>query len=148
MAKAMPQHGATIVFGDGGTFLLRSITPPSQDIGEINITTHASTGNEEFMKGDLQSWGLVEGEILATEQGQPTPGTYDVITVTSATPVGASSGAIWTGNGYVKSVTPNALSANSNEPASYNFNVRFLAKGLDGSGVGDTGTDVSYTSPT
>ena len=41
MAKAMPQHGATIVFGDGGTFLLRSITPPSQDIGEINITTHA-----------------------------------------------------------------------------------------------------------
>ena len=151
MPKLTPAHGASITLGTtGGTYLCTEIQAPSVDAGEVDITTHSTPrgGQAESMPGDVLTIG--EGSCTFLDEGDNIPftaaGTVEIITITAAAAIDGGTPKAWAGSAYIKSITPGSYSANSTAVATWTMTFKWMGKGLNGSGLANAGTDLTYTS--
>ena len=101
-------NGATLVL-TAGSFTTAmdvvSISPGSESVESLDVTTLASTGYKEYVPGDLKESPEITAEILFDSTlGLPQAGSTHVVTITWPDQGGtATTGATLVGKGFVMS---------------------------------------------
>lgn len=101
-------NGASLTLASGGfttAMDIVSISPGSESVESLDVTTLASTGYKEYVPGDLKESPEISAEVLFDSKlGLPDAGTTHLVTVTWPKQGGtAATAATLVGKGFVMS---------------------------------------------
>jgi len=100
-------NGATLVLSAGSfttAMDIVSISPGSESVESLDVTTLASTGYKEYIPGDLKESPEISAEVLFDATlGLPEAGTTHLVTVTWPKIVATATAATLVGKGFVMS---------------------------------------------
>jgi len=102
-------NGATLVLSAGSfttAMDIVSISPGSESVESLDVTTLASTGYKEYVPGDLKESPEITAEVLFNSKiGLPEAGTTHVVTITwpDQDIATATTGATLVGKGFIMS---------------------------------------------
>ena len=128
-------NGATLTLsGDTTSYVIVSITPGGQSIEPLDVSHLGSSGDKEYIPGELKETPEGSAEVLFNaDDGLPTVGSTHTITVTfPLVPGGATTAATLAGTGFITSVEYPELVSDTVQRATINWK-------LDG-GTGPTFT--------
>ena len=99
-------NGASLTLASGGfttAMDIVSISPGSESVESLDVTTLASTGYKEYIPGDLKESPEITAEVLFDSTlGLPEAGTTHLVTITWPV-VAATPAAKLVGNGFIMS---------------------------------------------
>jgi hypothetical protein len=117
-------HGASVTFTTtGGTWKARKITMPERRLPMVDTTYLGTTTMRTMMAGDLSEWSAPVIEILFQgQQGLPSVGTSETITITLPIPGGgAATAPTLAGTGIISRVKYPSLETNTLQVAEIEF---------------------------
>lgn len=100
-------NGASLTLASGGfttAMDIVSISPGTESVESLDVTTLASTGYKEYIPGDLKESPEITAEVLFDASlGLPEAGTTHLVTVTWPKIVATNTAATLVGKGFIMS---------------------------------------------